>query len=919
MAENPSSPSLPGAPGGLLLATKLHVPRPPSASVPRPRLVSRLAAGRQVVLVCAPAGSGKTSLVADWARSGGRPVAWLSLDAGDDDPVRFWRHVAAAVDRVRPGVAETVGARLAGGRPAALEAAVTVLVNELATRPAEVALVVDDYHLVRSPVVHRSVEFLLEHLPPSLRLVIAGRADPPLPLALLRARGQLVELRSADLRFTSEETARLLRTAVGSDLPDAVVTALEERTEGWVAGLRLAALSLQGRTDVGGFVEEFTGSHRYVLDYLTEEVLDRQPEHLRTFLLESSVLDRVSGPLCDAVRDRDDSQALLEEAERAGLFLQPLDGARRWWRYHHLFADLLRTRLAHQCPGRVPELHRAAAAWYERHGSPDDAIGHALAAGEPDRAARLIERHLDDQILRRNEGATLARWLTALPPEVLRRRPRLRLGQAVAALLGGRLDQVEPHLAAAERALVDAADEPYEPSIGRTASILANTVAVAAVCRADLARLHGDPALESAHARQALAAAGDDDRLLASIARYHVAVADWLDGRLADAERALVDVVAERLASGERHMTVRAAYDLGTVQQAQGRLGAALHTYRRALDLSSSPPPLASAGMAHVGLAEALYARDELDAAEEHLSAGVPECRQLAYAPPLVTGLLTLARVRQACGDRAGALAALDEAADVVPQVVDLRNPVPALRAQLAIAAGEVSEAARWVRSRGLGVEDEPAYPREREYLVLARLLLAQRTPERAAAMLDRWHALAVAQERTAGVLEIRVLQALAEQARGDDGAALAALAEALAAGAAEGHVRVFVDEGAPVAVLLRELVIGRRLEQLTGADTVPRAFLARLTAAFDRRGTPVVAPARHGAVAAPGLVEPLSAREREVLAHLATGQLNREIAEDLVITLDTVKRHVSHVFAKLSVTNRTQAVVRARELGLLR
>ena len=380
----------------VLLATKLHVPRPQPGFVPRPRLVEALGEGlaRGRVLVCAPAGFGKTALLADWARGGGRPVAWLGLDGGDSDPARFWRYVVAALDRARPGLAGRVGPP----PPRSFEGLVTALINELAADPGpdEVLLVLDDYHLVDSGPVHESVAFLLENLPPGLRVVVSGRADPPLPLARLRARGQLAELRAADLRFTPEEAAALLGEAAGPGLPAAAVAALVARTEGWAAGLQLAGLSLRGHADPAGFVAAFSGSHRFVLDYLADEVLDGQPGPVRAFLLETSVLERLSGELCDAVTGRAGSQAMLQDIERAGLFLVPLDEVRGWWRYHHLFADLLRARLQAEQPGRVQALHRAAAAWCEEHDLADDAVRHALAAGDAAWAARLVERHVED-------------------------------------------------------------------------------------------------------------------------------------------------------------------------------------------------------------------------------------------------------------------------------------------------------------------------------------------------------------------------------------------------------------------------------------------------------------------------------------------------------------------------------------------
>ena len=402
----------------VLLATKLHMPRPRPDLVPRPRLAERLDEGlaRGLMLVCAPAGYGKTVLLADWARRGPQPTAWLSLDVGDNDPARFWRHAVAALDRSRPGLAERVGPLFGPPAPASYEGLVTALINELAagSDANQTLLVLDDYHLIDSEAVHTSLGFLLEHRPPGLHLVLASRSDPPLALARLRGRGQLTELRAADLRFTADEAAAMLRQgAAVSDaaLPETALAALAARTEGWAAGLQLAALSLRGQPDAVGFTAAFTGSHRYVLDFLAEEVLEHQSEQVRTFLLETSVLERLSAPLCDTVTSRPGSQALLEEAERAGLFVVPLDEVRGWWRYHHLFADLLRARLQAEQPGRVPELHRNAAAWYAERGLADDAIWHAVAAGELTWAARLIEQYFDELYYLGGEGTTLQRWL----------------------------------------------------------------------------------------------------------------------------------------------------------------------------------------------------------------------------------------------------------------------------------------------------------------------------------------------------------------------------------------------------------------------------------------------------------------------------------------------------------------------------
>src|SRR5687768_2828283 len=800
-----------------LLATKLHLPRPRPGLVARPRLLARLneGMGQELVLVCTPAGFGKTTLLAEWVRAGQRPVGWLSLDEADNDPARFWRHVAAALDPVLPGVAERVTALL-GSPPASFEGPVTALVNELAELAEEVVLVLDDYHLIQAPAVHASVEFLLEHLPPSLRLVLASRADPPLSLARLRGRGQLAELRQADLRFTPQEARELLGATVGAELPEVAVAALGNQTEGWAAGLQLAALSLQGRSDIAEFVDGFSGGHRYVLDYLTEEVLDRQPPQLRTFLLESSVLERLCSPLCEAVTGRDDSQQLLEQVERANLFLVPLDDVRGWWRYHHLFADLLRDRLQQQWPERVPELHRAAAGWCERHGLVDEAIRHARAAGDPSWAARLVEQHFE-AVIGRREDATLRRWLETLPAEVVRSRPRLCLLQAFWALIGSRVKAVEQLLDDAERAFFDAGEEPYEPAVGRSASLVANVPAAIARLRAGVAHLRGDAEQTILFARRALAELDEGEWMLESVTRWQLVGAEWLRGLPAEAERGFYSSISSLAAWGATGQLTLVAwgYDhLAHAQRARGHLGAALATYQEALEaVAGDPgqPVMPAAGIAHVGLAEVHYERDQLDAALEHATQGVALARQLGWTLPLVAGLAVLARIRQAQGDPAATLQAIREAerVQIGDAVVGLLNPAPALRARLELANGQVQAAAHWAMHRGLDVQDEPSYPRERDYLVLARVLLAQQAPERALELLEPWMALAAAQGRTESTIELLGLQALAHADSGDDPTALTTLAEALVLGAPEDYLRVFVDEGPPMAALFRQLLGG--------------------------------------------------------------------------------------------------------------
>ena len=925
MADPPAAALAGAAMSGqdALLATKLYVPRPQPGFVPRPRLVQALSQGlaRGRVLICAPAGFGKTSLLADWARGGGRPVAWLGLDAGDNDPARFWRYVVAALDQAQPGIAGRLGALLGPPAPRSFEGLVTALINELAAQAGrdEVLLVLDDYHLVDSGPVHESVAFLLENLPPGLLVVVSGRADPPLPLPRLRARGQLAELRAAELRFTTGEAAALLGAAAGPVLPDTAVAVLTARTEGWAAGLQLAALSLRGRADAAGFVAAFSGSHRFVLDYLGDEVLDGQPGPVRAFLLETSVLERLSGELCDAVTGRPGSQAMLHHIERAGLFLVPLDEVRGWWRYHHLFADLLRARLEQEQPGRVQELHRAAAAWSDEHDLADDAVRHALAAGDAAWAARLVERHVE-ALLGRSEGATLRRWLSALPAESVRARPRLCLAQAYGAAMGFQVEALEALLDDAERAFAVSGDEPYEASAGRPVSSLANIPAGIAFLRAVLARLRGDPALASDHNRQALAQLGEDDWLMRYLVRWNQAVADWLGGRPGPAERGLAEVLAELRAAGQffaGFLAMRVCYDLGEVRRAQGNLDAALATYRQALEEAGESSQTAITGPAHVGLAQVLYERDEVAAALDHATRGVTLCRQLTFTQSLATGLAVVARIRHAHGDVAGALEAMGEAgqAGLSPQVIALLNPVPSQRARLLLAQGDVSAAAQWAKAAGLSPEDEPDYPREPAYLVLARVLLAQDRPGPALTLLQRLLATAASQGRTGSVIEIQALRALALAARGDHAGALGALAEAVTLACPQGYVRVFADEGAPMRALLTRLSAARKDQRAPARDIDPD-YLAGLLRACGQAGA--APPSRRAAAALPGMVEPLTDREVEVLRLLAAGRSNQRIAHELVVTLDTVKKHVTHVLAKLGAANRTEAVARARQLGLI-
>ncbi len=813
-----------------------------------------------------------------------------------------------------PGIGDRA-APLLGSPAQSLENLVTALVNELAAQPgtARLLLILDDYQVIRSQPVHESVSFLLENRPPQLQVVLASRSDPPLPLARLRARGQLAELRAAELRFTPGEAAELLQRAAAVALRDTDVAALAARTEGWAAGLQLAALSLRGHADVAGFVAAFTGSNRYVLDYLAEEVLERQSEQVRAFLLETSVLGRLSGSLCDAVTGRPGSQDLLEQVEAAGLFLVPLDDVRGWWRYHHLFADLLRARLERQ-PGAAARLHHNAAAWYEAHGLADDAIGHAAAARDTAWAARLIEQHFDMVYYLGGEAATIQRWLTLLPDELVRSRPRLLLAQAQMAAASGRVAEAERAADAAEQAATGAAEEPFEPTVGRNASMLINVPGQVALERSYLAQLRGDAGAAADFAEQVLARSDAGEWLLTSTARGFLAVSQWLRGRLTEAEQAFRSSIDGLAAAGQLTVAAWGCYQLSQVEQALGNLDAAAAASQRALDITApaSGPPPPAAGPAYIGLAEVAYQRNDLDAALRQVTEGIALSRQFVYTPPLAAGLVTLAWIRQARGDPAAAREAIEEAMQAAREPPGLLNPVPAQRARLLLAQGDIAAAASWTEENGLGAGDEPDYARESGHLVLARVLLAEGQAD-ALALLDRLHAAALAGGRAGSVIEAGALRSLA-LAASDQDAAVAGLAGVLATACPQGYVRVFADEGPPMAALLGLQVAAQRPGR--AVTTVAPGCLARLQSAFS------AAPAGPGSLprggSAPGLVDPLTSREQEVLELLAAGSSNRAIAAELVVTIDTVKKHVSHVLDKLGAASRTEAVARARTLGLI-
>ena len=845
----------------------------------------------------APAGFGKTTLLAEWLAADDEnttPAAWLSLDRRDSDPAVFWTYVVGALRRIAADVGTDALSALQSA-PTALEAVVTSLLNDLAALPDEVVLVLDDYHLVESLDVQESMLFLVEHLPDQLHLVLASRADPPWPLGGLRARGALLEVRAADLRFTPQEAAAYLNEVMGLGLAAPDVDALEARTEGWIAALQLAALSLQGRQDPAAFVAEFAGDDRFVVDYLVDEVLDRQTDDVRTFLLETSILNRLSAPLCAAVTGRTDAKTTLEALERANLFLVALDDRRQWYRYHHLFAEVLRARLADVEPDRVAALHRRASDWYDADGDRAEAIAHAMAAGDFTKAAELVELAIPD-LRQARQDATQRAWLDALPREVFASRPVLSLARVGAHMVTGDTAGIDELLDDIER-WIDP-DRPGHDMVVHDHATFRRLPVETAMYRAALALLRGDLAGTIAHGERVAILSEADDHVGQGAAAALIGLAHWADGDLEAAERRYAASVASFERAGYLADILACSLGLADIQVAQGRLGAAKRTLTAGLHLGATKGPLRGTADMHVALGELHFERQELDAAAEHLEASLDLDERLALAQHAHRWRVLEARLRAARGDLAGALALLAEAerrydTDYSPKA----RPVTATTARIRLMAGDIPGAEQWAVDSGVGSDDEPAYLRDYEQLTFARLLLATGRPAEAIGLLRRLLAAAQAGRREGNVVEALALLALAHAAAADTAQALTALEESLTRAQAEGFVRIFLDAGAPMKALLKTAVRhGRAADQ---AATVLAAEEA------------VLRPAQQG------LVDELSSRELDVLRLLRSDLSGPEIAAELGVSLNTVRTHTKNIFMKLGVNSRRAAVRRADELGL--
>ena len=894
-----------------LVETKLFIPKPHRGLVTRPRLSERLrrVARARLTLISAPAGFGKTTLLSAWLDAAGtepRSVAWLSLDENDSQPAVFWTYAITALQSVVPGVGAGALALLQSAQ-APIETVLTTLLNELSAVSSEIHLVLDDYHLVDGPDLGAGLAFLVEHLPPRVHLVISSRADPALPLARLRARGELVEVRAAELRFTLDEVTGYLNDVVGLDLTATDIAALESRTEGWIAALQLAALSMQGRADVAGFIAGFAGDDRYIVDYLVEEVLRRQPDQVRSFLIRTSILDRLSGPLCDAVTAQHGGKLMLEALDRANLFVVPLDDRRRWYRYHHLFADVLRTHLLDERPELATDLHRRASQWYDQNGEPSPAVRHALSAGDVELAAGLVELAIP-ALLRSRQEPTIRSWVDALPDEVVRVRPVLAVGLIGALMSSGEFEGIAARLEDAERLL----ERPSAGMVVVDTDEFLRLPGEIQMYRAALALVGGDTPATIRHAQLAIGRAADDDHLTRAGASALMGLAFWGGGDLGAAHQAYAASVEGLRRVGNISDVLGCSITLADIRVTQGRLGEALGTYEQALRLASrhGGPALRGTADMYVGMSQIAFERNDLDAAARHLLRSQELGEQIGLPQNAYRWRAAEARIRQAQGDLPGALRLLDEAeqvyvGDFLPNV----RPVPALRARLLAAQGDVDEALDWAREQRLSVDDELAYLREFEHLTLARVLLARSATDRAgsaaaddaARLLERLLAAAEAGERAGTVIEILVLQALARHARGDTRGALAPLERALTLAEPEGYVRVFVGEGQPMVSMLKA-VAKRRISW---------TYVRRL---LDAGETPSDQPRRRNQ----GLVEPLSERELEVLRLLGSDLDGPAVARQLVVSLNTLRTHTRNIYAKLGVNSRRAAVRRARELNLL-
>lgn len=893
-----------------LIATKIAAPQAAPALIARPEVVARCLASieRSCAIVAAPAGFGKTTVLitaSEELRTRGWDVAWVTIEETERDPVRFWSYALAALDAARPGIGDAARRLLATPRPQAIELVLTALINELASATAPFALVLDDYHRAATPASDAGLAFLIEHAPAALHLVIATRADPTLPLARLRAQGRVAELHAADLRFSEEDAGHFLRETMHVSLPADQLAWLEERTEGWVAGLQLAALSLRDASDVPNFVADFSATSaaattpRFIAEYLIDEVLDHQPEDVQHFLLRTAPLERMSAPLCDAVTERNDSAAMLTRLMQAQLFVTPLDAGRTWYRYHHLFADVLRERLARSAPDVLERCHRRAADWLRQQGAYDEAIHHLIAARAFTEAATLMEGE-GEQLILRGETAGLVAWVRALPREVALAHPHLCTLFAVGLFLQGEgteaaawLDELERHLA----------------ETGSPSSEIAGEIAVV---RAILLFIGGDFASGAALAGEAIKRLSPGNQLLYGLALWLTNVVGMLgEENLFETEQTMAEIAEESLRAGNVLVAFMALITKAGIEMYQGCLHRAAQTSREALRLvpSTNGEELPIVAMAYCFLGELRREWNDLDGAEDDLRHGLTVARGLGSGELVNDGYISLAMVQAAYGNYDKALATFEDLRHLIrtQQLAswDL-NQLEMMRVRVLIADGQIADAARWAeacrRSRqGQGSEPELVFFRELEDLALAHVSLAQGCAGEVITPLEAVAAQASATGRTRNLLEAKMLLARARWMLDERDVALRELDASLTLGAPENFMRMYLDEGEPLADLLAAYVARHPASR-------ERTHAVKLLAAF---GRVVELPAASQSIS-------LSQRELEVLRLLVMGRSNDAIAGELVVARSTVKWHVAQIYRKLGVTGRVQAVARARELRLI-
>jgi LuxR family maltose regulon positive regulatory protein len=889
--------------GRYLLRTKFYVPPIRSNQISRPRLIDLFNRGldKTLILVSAPAGYGKTTLVSTWLKQTGIPSAWLSLDAGDNDPIRFMQYLLTAIQQVTPGIGYDLPDMLQGVQPSHYEDVINYLTNELASIPDPFVLVLDDFHVIDGEAVANMVAHLLEHLPNQKHLVLLTRIDPPLPLSRLRVRNQLVDIRADQLRFTREETAAFLNDVMGLTLSAEDISAMETRTEGWIAGLQLAALSMQSCQDIHGFVSAFTGSHHYVMDYLVEEVLRLQPGKVGDFLLQTSILDNMCGPLCQSVAGSEakgtvDGQAMLEDLERMNLFVIPLDDERRWYRYHHLFADVLRKHLEHRHPHLLPELHLRASQWFEQNGFVAEAVRHSLTAGDQDRAIQLIEQN-GALLLIRGESSNLPNWIKAVESQS-QKRPWIYIFKAWLFVITGPPERVEEMLQIAEKLI-----SSLEPDIG----VRTMQGAIATV-RSWRSNDEGEMYRAASFARQALDCLPDIDvvsRSLRTVATALLGDANSMNGDLEYARQAYTEAKQIGQATGDVHLVIIVNSNLANISMEQGRLHQAAEIYAETLQMATRPDgkKLVTAGRVYEEMSQISYEWNHLETAMEQVHRSIELCKQWGNVGHLAVGSLRLARLEQVQGHPQGAMETMRIAERIASEhqlAPKYSSWVKYALARLWIAQGNVEKASRIVEEGGITTVDEIPYLREPEFLVLLRLLLIQGDHAASLALSKRMLQKAETAGRTGRVIEVLVLQALIFQSNRETEQALAVLKRALSLAKPERYVRTFADEGEPMV----------RLLHLARSRQIETQYATELLSVMEGAAGSTKTPPRL-------LTEPLTSREMEVLKLIEAGCSNQDIAEKLVISFTTVKRHISNIYTKLDVKSRTQAVAIGKELNL--